>query len=845
MHGEDRMKIQGIPYRVSPEGYIDHWLVAGPACRDVPRGVALDNVSQTNLQLPQPDYLEHFRRPVEWAIPLIVGDDSWRWRYQQCLPDHRLDFAGQAASPQYSRRWLYAEIRQEHRATGWIEVQATGTVTLWDGRTCLEPVATHHADGIMTCRFQRPAHQGRISLFLCQEEYLFRLCPSHIMVKWVSSRARGERITLPTAVSAERRKDLQAILEAAYVDRRVHSRRHPPIVRWPESMNKVAMLGMNLRAPQGQSYLEVMHMQAAGGTEFALPLDTAIPDGPYQLQIRPWLSEYYEENQRIVHVLDVDLIETEFEQTPEREQAERTDRLLARAVRQRTSLYSELAKIKMGHPALDDALLRQGQEAVAQGHADAEQALLGLLQIEHEVQRRVHAAVSAPDMAACCPRYLPSGSHLPHPRHAVEAFQEAVCQLLAGQRCPQRSFSHFQNRLGSDLQKQARHAVRDWMQARMAAGFSHCDAEQDLARLLHACNCLQQMVRDQEISDLALMLMDKIFFTIALNSFRGVYGIAATAVNAESLQDARLGALAPLTYWAWGLGGPNRHVETAVSLVDAGYEVPQVIQDIGLFVPDALWSWELHACTLQDDEPDAAGRWSYQTPDFMLSSLQEYRPGQRGSHENVWQATLGHTARIHVNNPEYMSEHAAVPRNFWRGNHTLPWVAQWQEVLFAFYPQAGDPGFTHAHFPVHAFSEHVLASHWAFARKDDGYVALYAVNGLELVREGRSAFRELRSSGRANAWFCCMGGRSGHESFTAFRERVEKTLVMDVSSGTFTNAAGQTIRYAPGMALTVDGESVAVREAMHYDSPFCQAAYPATAMVIGGLGTRVLELQFG
>ena len=849
------MKIQGIPYRVSPEGHIDHWLVAGPDNVALPAGMALDNFNRADLHLPEPDYLEHFRRPVEWEVPLVVGEESFRWQYLKCLPDHRLDFSAEETRPQFSRRWLYTEIRLERRETGWIEIQATGNVFLWYGRTRLQPETSYRAEGMATLRFKRPARQGRISLFLCQEENRFDLCPSHIAVKWIAARAGQAQITLPTVVSAKRRQDLQEIIEAAYLDRRVYSHQDPLTIRWPESMHKVAMLGINMRNLHGQSYLEVMHMQAAGGTAFVPTLDTAVPDGPYQIQVKPWLSEYYEENQRVAQILDIDMLEYPFDQTPEREQEERTRLLLEHAVRQPGNLYGELAKIKLARGSLEEVMIQQGIEAMTQGHADAERALLGLLLMEHEVQQSpVPMEGPVPVMGEYGPCYLPSSRHLSHPREAVESFLESVCRWLVGQRSPRQAFRHFQDRSGSELQEEARQEIQDWILARMTSGFSHCDAEQDLAWLIHACNCLQRMASDEEIADLALLLLDKAFFTIALNSFRGVYGIASTRANTEALQDARLGALAPLAFWAWGLGGPNRHCETAVALANAGYEVPQVIRDMGLFVPDALWSQELHALALPDagdgaGTPERTRRWTYQTPDFMLSSLQEFRPGQHGSHENVWQATLGYDARVHVNSPVYMSGHEALPGNFWRGNRILPWVVQWQEVLFAFYPEATESAavmdFTHAHFPVHAFSEYVLSSPWAFACKDDGYIALFAVHGLELIQEGLGAYREVRSPGLANGWFCCLGGRSRGESFPEFQDRVRQGLVMDMHGGTFVNAQGQCISCVPGDSLKVDGEPVRVQEGMHYDSPFCQAPFPASAMVIGGLGSPTLELHFG
>ncbi len=62
-------------------------------------------------------------------------------------------------------------------------------------------------------------------------------------------------------------------------------------------------------------------------------------------------------------------------------------------------------------------------------------------------------------------------------------------------------------------------------------------------------------------------------------------------------------------------------------------------------------------------------------------------------------------------------------------------------ALIALYnlPEDDLLGFTHAFFPAYAFDEHVIAGDWAFARKDDGYLALHAANGMKLAATGNDA----------------------------------------------------------------------------------------------------------
>ncbi len=228
------------------------------------------------------------------------------------------------------------------------------------------------------------------------------------------------------------------------------------------------MLGLNMRNPHGQSYLEVMHMQAAGGTAFVPTLDTAVPDGPYQIQVKPWLSEYYEENQRVAQILDVDMIQYPFDQTPEREPEERTRLLLEHAVRQPGNLYGELAKIKLARGSVEEAMIQQGIEAMTQGHADARTGALGSAADGTRGPAKPGPIEgSVPTMDEYSPPLPAISRHLSHPREAVESFLESVCRWLAGGGGLPGKPPAFQDRSGSELQEEARQEIHDWILARM------------------------------------------------------------------------------------------------------------------------------------------------------------------------------------------------------------------------------------------------------------------------------------------------------------------------------------------------------------------------------------------
>jgi hypothetical protein len=205
---------------------------------------------------------------------------------------------------------------------------------------------------------------------------------------------------------------------------------------------------------------------------------------------------------------------------------------------------------------------------------------------------------------------------------------------------------------------------------------------------------------------------------------------------------------------------------------------------------------------------------TFKTADYMLSSAQDYRPGERGQGEHIWQATLGPDAVSFATHPANMSESDAHRNGFWRGNAVLPRVAQLKDALIAVYrlPQDDWMGFTHAYFPAYAFDEYILQDDaeghpWAFARQGDGYLALTAARGLKLIRKGPSAYHELRSYGEDNVWLCLMGRRATDGSFQGFRSAV---LALDVdwrgSAVRLSTLRGDTLSLGWKGPLRVNGD---------------------------------------
>jgi hypothetical protein len=325
-----------------------------------------------------------------------------------------------------------------------------------------------------------------------------------------------------------------------------------------------------------------------------------------------------------------------------------------------------------------------------------------------------------------------------------------------------------------------------------------------------------------------------------VNSFQGAFGATQGQATTASVLSARLQATSGLARLLWGKGNFTEAVLGQVSLaLCRHYELPEVIRQIALSPADALWSQERHQWP--GGEVNKA---VYKTKSFMLACAQDYRPGQPGTAEHIWQATLGHDAVVFTNHPSNLSESDARRPNLWAGNGILPRAVMWGDVLFALYQLPADDwlGYTHAYFPARAFDEHVVANKWAFARKGDAYLALTARCGLDFLTTGQTAWRELRSTGLDNLWVCHLGQALLDGTFAEFQEKIQAlSLTWEPESVHFTSLRGDQLAFGWQGPLQVNGEAQNLVGPNHIENPYGVAPLPATQFDIlhQGQGIRL------
>jgi hypothetical protein len=153
-------------------------------------------------------------------------------------------------------------------------------------------------------------------------------------------------------------------------------------------------------------------------------------------------------------------------------------------------------------------------------------------------------------------------------------------------------------------------------------------------------------------------------------------------------------------------------------------------------------------------------------------------------------------------------------------------------------------GFTHAYFPTSQFDEYAIQGGTAFARKGDGYLALSASQGLELVSEGRTAFRELRSAGRRNVWVCQVGRAASDGDFAAFQQKVlAQAARVEGLKVEMQTLRGDSLAFDWSGPFLRNGEEQALGGFPHYQNPYTTAELPCDQMEIK-TDDYILRLDF-
>ena len=415
-----------------------------------------------------------------------------------------------------------------------------------------------------------------------------------------------------------------------------------------------------------------------------------------------------------------------------------------------------------------------------------------------------------------------------------------VAAYLAGQHWPD-YFFYNSGLTGKQQKERAYNRIRVWILNRLVSSFSEWDSSSYLALDAYAMLALTELSNSKRLRELSGTLLNKIYFKLACQSFRGVHGSTHGRAYVATLKNAHLENTSGMQRTAWGLGTFNGEARAFGPLALAQhYHVPEIIRKIGADLPETL---ETHAQSKGRFRPhfDLRGDdWqvntlTYRTPDYMLSAAQDYLPGEKGWQEHLWQATLSPQAVVFTNQPGNSGEDGNARPNFWAGSYRMPRVGMYKNTLFCIYnlSLSGGMGFTHAYFPTNAFDEFMFLGKWAFGRYKNGYIALACDEEIILIRSGMHAGQELRSSGYSQVWLCHLGRATEYKNFESFYHQVSaQSAKIDGLAVNWTTPQGINLNFDWNGPFSVNGEPYPLNNYPHYENIYTDTPFGARKMII-------------
>jgi hypothetical protein len=834
------MSVNHLEYPLNG-GFINNWLVAGPKSTpiDGPDRFSDDEASyklEVTRQFTCQD-VTLSESPVDQEATSINGDQL-TWRYIRCHEDHFVDVSNYYPNWQHLCTWAYAQINLPAPIQGTFVLSTRGPADIWLNGNHIHSQENYQAN-LLSARV--PASLERENVLLIRfEQVAVREC-EHVMALQIVDLPSEEvekeiKIRIPTKARYPlRHQAFEQLLENAYLEEVVNHWGAHFNLRWAENVRRDITYAYKVMDPHDAVYVD-----GSWRTDPEEPVDVGhnfrLRERPYFVTLMAPLREYFEQNLRYQRALPIHVLDVAYSNTPYNNLPQRRLEALENATKYETNLFAEIAKMELNRWSdLNPRLMIDSVDQVNRRNADSDILLVGLLSILVRYQDNPSFPENLKQpIAECALNYK---YWLDEPgKDALDFISEShaillhTCEILAGQLYPKHIFTNS-NKSGLSHRRKAEKLAIQWIRQRGSAGFMEWDSNCYLEPVILALASLTSLAKNDTVHELAAVLLDKILFTLAINSFKGAFGSSHGRTHASMIKSAQLEATSGISRLLWGTGVFNHHILGIVGLTCSNYEYPAFFADIATDLPEEIWSKERSTSIAQGEEAPIPGagevnRVTYKTPDTMLSSAQDFHPGERGNQEHIWQATMGSDAVVFTSHPACMSESEAHHPGFWLGNTVLPRVAQWKDVLFAIYnfPEQDWMGFTHAYFPIFAFDEHAFSGGWAFARKNKGYLALTSAKGFELIKHGPDGFRELRSYGHKNIWLCQMGREAKDGSFTDFQKKVlEMNLGFQDMTVQMTSLRGEELAFGWQGPLLVNRIEQPITGFKHIENPYCIA----------------------
>lgn len=400
-----------------------------------------------------------------------------------------------------------------------------------------------------------------------------------------------------------------------------------------------------------------------------------------------------------------------------------------------------------------------------------------------------------------------------------------VTAYIAGDCYPQERFVRS-GKTGAAMKAEARGRIHDWLESCVKEGFNEFHSGVytpiTLAAILNVVD-----FGDEELSVLAAKAADRLFYNLAIQTFKGVciapMGRAYRDVLFPYAQDIQslVNLIDP--------EAPDRFSEWIIFLATSRYQIPEGLKQV-MKTPAALVYGESNAriCVektndyiltsvesprsggsriwnnIYEEEDAARGSFAYvKSLNERFHGTTKFEPGVFGYQQHMWYAALDPAAVIFVNHPGGSCEACSTRPGYWFGNGIMPALKQVKQVLYGIYriPESHPIPFTHVYWPSSRFAEELTGHGWLAGKAGTGYLALWCSEPLRSC-DDQIFDCEYRADSRDAAYVCVCAGQSDYHTLSEFVSACQKLApIYDRQCGRL-EAGGDGITYKEHINLT-------------------------------------------
>ena len=313
----------------------------------------------------------------------------------------------------------------------------------------------------------------------------------------------------------------------------------------------------------------------------------------------------------------------------------------------------------------------------------------------------------------------------------------------------------------------------EWMDARLRFGFEEWLSpgylEKDVQAML---NLVDVPDDDNRMASTASRVLDLLFLYMCSHEWNGylhtTYGRAyMRQVAVPHTQDA-----AALIWLLTGKGAAR--IDSGVlALALSSYRPPTEI--LRFSQPDAPALTRTQQG--RGSRGSGASTMTLRNSRYVLSTLIDYRKGERGAQAHAVQATLPGGVPVFINGAVSTSDTSRP--GFWLGNSELPRAFQHGDLSIVIYRQRDRLAFSHCFFPAPWLERTALKNGWIAGEKAGAYVAVYSQGGVQLTPSGLFRDYEIAARNPDNIWLVKVGSIEQYASLDAFLTALPKPAFAD------------------------------------------------------------------